>query len=101
MNIEHGTFTALIFALNGGVGTECSIFHKHLAERIASKTKEKYDSVLIGSDAKFRLWSSGLACCASEEVVRSTTATTSPSLTTFNWFVTMLVYFNSLVLRGR
>ena len=26
MNIEHGTFTPLIFALNGRVGTECSIF---------------------------------------------------------------------------
>ena len=47
MNIEHGTFTPLIFALNGGVGTECSIFHKHLAERIASKTKDKYDCLLI------------------------------------------------------
>ena len=35
MNIEHGTFTPLSFALNGGVGTECSIFHKHFSERIA------------------------------------------------------------------
>ena len=46
MNIEHGTFTPLIFALNGGVGKECSMFHKHIAERIATKSGDRYESVL-------------------------------------------------------
>ena len=46
MNIEHGTFTPLIFALSGGVGKECSMFHKHIAERIATKSGDRYVSVL-------------------------------------------------------
>ena len=46
MNIEHGTFTPLIFALNGDVGNECSMFHKHIAERIATKSGDRYESVL-------------------------------------------------------
>ena len=38
MNIEHGTFTPLVFSVNGGASPECSMFHKHLAEKIATKT---------------------------------------------------------------
>ena len=32
MNIEHGTFTPLVFSVSGGMGKECSMFHKHVAE---------------------------------------------------------------------
>ena len=32
-NIEHGTFTPLVFSVNGGANTECLMFHKHLAEK--------------------------------------------------------------------
>ena len=46
MNIEHGTFTPLIFALNGGAGNECSMFHKNIAEHIATKSGDRYESVL-------------------------------------------------------
>ena len=47
MNIEqHGTFTPLVFSVNGGVSPECSMFHKHLAEKIATKTGEIYEKVL-------------------------------------------------------
>ena len=46
MNIEHGTFTPLLFALNGGVAKECSMFHKHIDERIATKSGDCYESVL-------------------------------------------------------
>ena len=30
MNIEHGT--PLFFSVSGGMGKECSMFHKHIAE---------------------------------------------------------------------
>ena len=46
MNIEHGTFTPLIFAINGGVGPECVKFHQHLADRIALKSGDRYETVL-------------------------------------------------------
>ena len=32
VNIEHGTFTQLFFSISGGMGKECSVFHKHVAE---------------------------------------------------------------------
>ena len=46
MNIEHGTFAPLIFALNGGVGPEWAKFHQHLADQIASKSDDRYETFL-------------------------------------------------------
>ena len=46
MNIEHGTFTPLVFSVTGVMGKECSMFHKHMAEKIASKNEEKYSDVM-------------------------------------------------------
>lgn len=46
MNVEHGTFTPLVFSLNGGVGPEAAAFHKHVADRISEKHGEKYDKVM-------------------------------------------------------
>ena len=44
MNVEHGTFTPLIFSINGGEGSECLAFHKH-AEKIALKTDDRFEHV--------------------------------------------------------
>ena len=46
MNVEHGTFTPLVFALNGGMGPECKKFHQHLAKKIADKSGESYSNVI-------------------------------------------------------
>ena len=46
MNIEVGTFTPLVFSTSGGMGNECSIFHKDIAERLAIKTGERYEKVI-------------------------------------------------------
>ena len=40
MNIEHGTFTPLVFTINGGMGVECSMYHKQLAKKISEKGDE-------------------------------------------------------------
>ena len=45
MNMEHGTFTPLVFSLTGGEGPETSMFHKYIAHKIANKTEEKYGKV--------------------------------------------------------
>ena len=46
MQVEHGTFSPLIFSLNGGVGPECDRFHKHVAHKIAEKSGERYDHII-------------------------------------------------------
>ena len=46
MNIEHGTFTSLVFSVSGVLGKECSMFHKYLAEEIAKKIYESDEKVI-------------------------------------------------------
>ena len=41
MNMEHGTFTPLFFSLTGFEDPETSMFHKHIAQKIANKTSNK------------------------------------------------------------
>ena len=64
MQVEHGTFTPLIYSVNGGIGPECEQFHKHLAERIAEKSGEKYTSVItwIRCKLSFLLLRAALMC---------------------------------------
>ena len=35
---EQGTFTTLVFGMNGGFGKECDLFIKKLAEKMALKS---------------------------------------------------------------
>ena len=37
-----GTLTPLVLGINGGMGKECQLFLKHLAETIARKDGEQY-----------------------------------------------------------
>ena len=46
MEIEHGTFTPLIFTTSGAMGHECTKFHKSLAEKMSIKNGEKYDDIM-------------------------------------------------------
>ena len=46
MNVEHGTFTPLVFSVTGGAGPEAHVLHKHIADKIASKTGERYGKVV-------------------------------------------------------
>ena len=46
MDIEHGTFTSLAFSVSGSVGKECSMFHKHMAQKIPNKTGERYEEIM-------------------------------------------------------
>ena len=32
LEVEHGSFTPLVFSSNGGMGRECSTFYKRLSE---------------------------------------------------------------------
>lgn len=44
--IEHGSFTPLVFSVFGGTGRECDVFLKTLAEKTSKKTKETPSDVL-------------------------------------------------------
>ena len=62
MNLEHGT--PLAFSLTGGEGPATSIFHKHIAQKIANKTEEKHEKVqtLIRCKLSFLILRSVLLC---------------------------------------
>ena len=42
IDVEHGTFTLLIFSTTGGMGKENMTYHKRLAALIAQKRNENY-----------------------------------------------------------
>ena len=46
LEVEMGAFTPLIFGTNGGMGEECKMFMKHLAEKLAEKDVEGYPFVI-------------------------------------------------------
>ena len=64
MNVEHGTFTPLVFALAGGESSEISMFYKHFAQKIVNKTEKKYEKVnaLIRCKLSFLILRSVSSC---------------------------------------
>lgn len=42
MEVEHGTFTPLVFSTNGGMSRECRKFYSRLAELISEKKQQNY-----------------------------------------------------------
>ncbi len=61
LEVEHGTFTPLIIGTNGGMGAECQMFIKRLAEMLSSKQAEDYAATITWIRTKLSL-----------EVLRST-----------------------------
>jgi hypothetical protein len=74
MNIEHGTFTPLVFSLNGGAGPECLMFHKTIAQRIAKKNGDRYEQVLswIRCKLSFIILIASLLCLRGSRSYEST-----------------------------
>ena len=59
-NINHGTFTPLVFTTSGGTGPAAFLFFKHLASMLAAKHQKPYAHVLG--------W---IRCCLSFSLLRS------------------------------
>ena len=53
MEIEHGTFTPLVFTTSGVMSHECTIFHKALAEKLSKKKGDSYQDVMRYLRVKF------------------------------------------------
>jgi hypothetical protein len=46
LDVEMGSFTPLVFGTNGGMGIECQMFLKQLAQKLAEKDDERYAVVI-------------------------------------------------------
>ena len=64
LDIEHGTFTPLVFTTTGGMEKECLRFHSRLTELIATKKEEHYAKTVswIRARASFALLRSAFIC---------------------------------------
>ena len=69
-DIEHGTFTPLIFAATGGFGRAASVMYRRLASQLAEKWKEPYGTVMgwLRCRISFSLTRSAIACLRSSRV---------------------------------
>lgn len=54
LQVEKGSFSPLTFSTTGGMGPECTRFHKRVAELIAAKRGEQYSDVLNHIRTKIR-----------------------------------------------
>ena len=75
MNAEHGTFTPLVFYLNGVIAKECLKFHKFVSEKITNKSVCRYEKILSIIKCKLSL----LILCASLMCVRDSRSFTTHS----------------------
>ena len=62
--IEHSTFTALIFSTSGGLSKETTVVYKRMAELLAIKWKCEYAATLAWMRCRlsFALLRSAIAC---------------------------------------
>ena len=72
MNVEQGTFTPLVFTVFGGRGQENEKYHKHLADKIATKSEDEYSKVAnyIRCKVAFIVLRSALLCSRGSRTVR-------------------------------
>ena len=74
MEVEHGSFTPLVFTTTGVMSHECSLFHKLLAEKISAKKNEMYSDVMryLRVKLSFLALKSTLLCVRGSRTVSST-----------------------------
>ena len=53
MEVEHGSFTPLVFTTTGVMGHECSVFHKVLARKLSKKKNGRYEDAMQYLRIKF------------------------------------------------
>ena len=72
IEIDHGSFTSLIFSCFGGISRECSYFYKRLSEQIAEKRdlKTSEATCYIRTKISFSLIKSVVLCNRGSIVTR-------------------------------
>ena len=73
LNVEHGSFTPVVFSTTGGAGPEADRHHKRIAELISLKRKEEYSHVInyIRTRLRFNLLRSILVAVRGERGKRA------------------------------
>ena len=68
LNVEHGSFTPVIFTTSGGAGPEANKHHKRIAQLMALKKKEEYSQIIqyIRTRLRFNLLKSILVAVRGE-----------------------------------
>ena len=74
MEVEHGSFTPLVFTTTGVMSHECSLFHKLLAEKISMKRNENYSDVMryLRVKLSFLALKSTLLCLRGSRTITAT-----------------------------
>jgi len=64
LEIEHGSFTPLVFSIYGGMGRECSMLYSKLAQRISEKKNlnQSITTNWMRTKLSFALLKSALLC---------------------------------------
>ena len=62
IEIEHGSFTPLVFTINGGMAKECCLFYSRLAEMLSQKRKIDHCIVKLWIRRKINFLHSMLLC---------------------------------------
>ena len=75
MEVEHGTFTPLVFTSTGVMSHECSVFHKALATKISEKRGERYEIIMryLRVKLSFLAVKSTLLCLRGSRATKATT----------------------------
>ena len=70
--VEHSSFTPLVFSATGGMGQQCSTFYRRLAALLAEKWNESYTSTLswIRCLLSFCLLRSAIQCIRKSRTTR-------------------------------
>ena len=79
INVEHGTFTPLVFSANGGMGRECLKFYARLSEKLAEKRNQPYSIVAswVRRKITFSLMKSLCICLRGSRSLRDVNAVQS------------------------
>ena len=73
LEVEHGTFTPLVFSCFGGMSRECSFFYKKLAEKLAEKRNLNFGEVMcfVRTKINVSLIKSLVLCTRGSRSIRS------------------------------
>ena len=72
LEVEQGSFTALVFTTTGGMAGECMRYHSRLAELSSTKKGDNYSTIMSWIHAKvsFALLRSALLCLRGSRCTR-------------------------------
>ena len=70
--VEHSSFTPLVFSCYGGMSHECQHFYRRLAAKIAEKRNDSYDNVInfLRTKLSFSLIKSMILCVRGSRMVK-------------------------------